>query len=608
MATMDRPARRRFGNQPVQPGGRGTQEPGRQPPGPGIYEPRAPQQSYRGRGPDDGRAYLHGSGGGYRGAATPEYYDMDPGMQPYSARPRFSDTPMPGRDYSAGGYTPVPQLTKGKDNSNDPYEWWKQDRYFAGSQGQAIDNDITEDTRYRRGLEERYRGPMETAYDDLAQTPGYTPEEAANITRDQELAGLGLTPEEMQSWQLSDDEQASIYGDPNKARGWFDPDRKWGMMNEQADRAHETLAGQDDRVRNAIGGMEKYTRDVISGSQVGNMGDYTSMQDAAIYNPALGLSDEYLRDYRFGPEDQEKMAVGAATSIGHATRARQDDVARAAQASGINAPLALAAGYQDLQVTGDQQAADARLQAEIAAKRLGLDVSQMREGTRLDAVGRQAGMQLDAAGEREGYRQGAQRYLTDAALNNEQNIGGIKSDAERYLGDSRLSTEMDLGRQRQGVQDEITRTGVAIEQGADDRATDRSRFIATNRQDTSMQGQGIRFGQGMQRAGFSSGAHGQVADARRQGQGEYRGWTTGQTDKQADFGQRGRQQRISNYGAQSDAMSGATGGYSQYDLGRRGQGFGTAFKQGLGGAIGSGVGGLVTGGARKRVPSSWGGG
>jgi hypothetical protein len=587
----------------------------------------------------------------------------------FSADARYSNGGYGGQGgYDAGG---APQYSPNMSES-DPYEMFKQDRRSWYDRGNRLDQDARDEQARRFGLEGTYRNQMDSTYGDLLNNPGYTPDEQANILRQDELGRLGLTQDQVNGFQFRDDEQAAIMGNPNSQRGWYNPAEGEGIVNQ----VEGGIRGSMDDWRNTAYGTwgegAGLTRSAIDNAQLGPGADYMGSQDAylgggsagirgAYGNPnlqmdagfmgnqnaalaggdsavrgftgnqALGADAQYMQDMQFGPEAQQEMEQSARTSIGNYGRSMRDRVERNAAQSGINSPLALAAGLNNLQGQNAIDQEDAALNARVAARRLGLDTTQRREdtrlgaeqfrgnlgaqselgllrnrvatnegmeGMRLSAAGRQAalGLQgegmimnagLGAAGEREGFRSGAERARMGARVANEQDLMRTGIGVAGDLGRAGIGAATAIGDRRTDTHRYNTDTGIGIERDIDRQQTARSLGLAANRQQTAQQGQQAMFNQGFQTNNALAQRHAGIADARRGDQNEYRGWATGQTNQQAQLGQNARQQRVSNFGTQAGAVNNSTSNYGQYDLARRGLGFGTAFKQSAGRALGN---------------------
>jgi hypothetical protein len=82
-----------------------------------------------------------------------------------------------------------------------------------------------------------------------------------------------------------------------------------------------------------------------------------------------------------------------------------------------------------------------------------------------------------------------------------------------------------------------------------------------------------------------------VANARISGQNAYRGWLTGQQGQALGAMQTANQQRISNYGTMFGGMNQNAQAWSNYQLGKNQQGFGTNFAEGFGSSLGKTAGG-----------------
>ncbi len=541
----------------------------------------------------------------YRAMETGTPIGSDGAIQP---QPQTFSPAYGGGSYDAGGppqYSPA--LTTG-----DPYDMAQEDRKWAYDRGNRLDQDARDEQMRRYGLENYYGGLMNDSYAGLAAEPGYTDQEMGNIVREDELRRLGLTPEESRAIGLSDAERNSIAGNVNAQRGWYDPAKTDTISNETGN-FQRNAYGYSDRLYNDSGDAIRggYER-AIDPAKLGLSEGYGSGQgatlnatEANVRKQGLGLSDEFNKNYQWTPEDQQSYATQSAKTVGDQTRARQDEVAAQAQAAGYNSPMALAAAYNRLQMTSDQNEQEAYNDAILKARQLGLDVAATKENMRLGAANTAAGYEMDLGGrrltegqQREAMRLGAAQDLSGRQMQAASDLGGFGAQRAQYTGTLQTGVEGDIGNRKLQNQYTQQQAGMQMEKGIDDTQAQRAQYLAENRQNAEGYRQNQRYGRGMDMNTQLSGRYGQVADARRGGQQEYRNWATGQTNTQAELGQNARQQRIANYGTQSGAVQGSTGQTMQYDLGRRGQSFGTNFKSGAGASLGKFVG----------TPSGWFGG
>jgi hypothetical protein len=553
---------------------------------------------------------------------------------------QYAPTPaMP--QYDAGG---PPQYSPNL-ATEDPAEMARQDRTSIYDRGNRIDQDYRDEIQRRYGLEEGYRGRADSAYDDLYGNPGYTPDEQRNIVREDELTRYNLTPEQAQGFQLTNEEQAGIRGNPGSQYNWFNPEQTEGIANETGGNMDLALDTYGNQGRGAWSGMSENTRGAIGAANLLPTQDYMDQQDNALNtggtnirgafdsgegavrgaygeglsavrgftgNEDLGVSGDFMENYQFSDADADNMKTAAATSVGNLTRARQDAVNRAAAQSGYNSPMAMAAGYQELSRTGDADAADARLNAEVQAKRLGLDVTRGREDTRLGAeqyraglgaqselgllnnrtsgelglqrnriVGEQGLMDsgLRAAGEREGYRSTAENRRMLADLQNEQYLGNSLMDFETQYGRDAMTAAERAGVLRQNANQFNQTTGIGLERDIDEKQSDRNRGIATNRQATDIGSQNTVFNQNRATNNDLATRYGIVADARRGDQQTARNYWSGQSTQQGNWQGQARQGRTSNYGVQTSGANSATGNSMDYKT--RNPSFGRTFTQEL---------------------------
>lgn len=486
--------------------------------------------------------------------------------------------------------------------------------YNEGGQiGTALQNRLQQSY----GLQDQYRGQSDQLYQNLQDQPGYSAQQASDIQGTDRLNALQLTPDQLSSNYLTGDETNSILGDPNQVRASDPRQQLDAVTRDSSGFINGALQDQRNGTSNAYSGMVNNTRAAIDPSKLGLSSNYTNSQNAALsggasgvrvaaYNPDLQVSNDYKNNYQFGPQDQEQMALDAERSIGAATRSKQEDVARAAAASGGVAPLALAAGYNRLQQQGDINSEDAAIDARVKAKQLGLDVTQGRENTLQAAAGRNAQLQtgaeqglmstnLSASQAQENARIAAQQYLTGTQLGNETNLGQTGIGIQQQYGQQNVAAQQDIANRAAQVNEYEGTLGTGAAEYIDTNTANRALTAATNRQGVNQANQASQYQRGTYADTANAQRYSQVANQGLAGQQEARGYYTGQGAQYGNQGTTQQGQQIGLYGTKYGLLNQSVGTQANYDLGQNAQSFGNQFSGAFAGALGRTLGGANAG-------------
>ncbi len=412
--------------------------------------------------------------------------------------------PAPTQRRSYGGPEDYsPDLT-----TEDPRKMTTQDRTSAYSRGNRIDRQIQEELGYRGGLEDRYRTGMDTAYSDLEQTPGYTDEEAGNIVREPQFSSAPATEEDFSQLDPTEAERLGI----NRPYG-----ESVGRM-DSAIQANEIRKGQ--------------VRDALRDEGISNLLIGEGKVRGSIDREKLGLSGDFVNRFRMSDEQKQRLVNQAATTVGNEYGSAIGDLERGAAAQGNTSPLAIGAARARLENQRAAAVGDTMTNARIEADNTQAGREQNIESMRLGAEGNYASM-----------RGAAEQGFTDKRLGLLKDLtAGQAADADQ-LAANRLNTAEYAG--REGTN--LGMTNYGIRQGNQQYRID------------------TRYGQGMGSNQQISSGYKDVANARREGQGEYRGYLTGQTGQAQQGQQAATTQRIQNFGTQMDAANKATGTAAEYD-------------------------------------------
>jgi len=497
---------------------------------------------------------------------------------------------QPIRRATPQGYQPAPQYSSADYNSSEPGRMSELDRNFAYNQGGAIDRSLTERAASQGNDEAYFRQKGMDLYGELEQTPGYTDAETQDILGKDGLDKLQYTPEMEQNLQLTEQEQNDIKGDPNKALDWYDPSFTQEIANNTSSRARgqfqegasNTRGVGDAAAQNQRGVIDRQglTFDPATGEKIQGAVDSTASNVRGAIDPnKLSVSQSYLDKYPMTDEQKEAMVGKSTRQIGTQYRGLQDDVELRAAQSGNASPAAVAAMKSRLANDEAINMADARANAEVGADAAQRATVQGAEDTRLGAEQNYAGM-----------RSGAELSLGDQSINAglatektrlgaAQALQGYLSDTERNVADQQIGiesqqqargieTELAAGAQEQQANQANQKLGIDAYSQADETASNRAGQVATNRQNVTGNAQQQTYDRGMAINTATSNRTAGVADARRAGQAENRGYATGQQTQASNNVNTANAQRIDNYGTTAGAANNATRNKQNYELGK----------------------------------------
>lgn len=503
-------------------------------------------------------------------------------------------------------------------NSSEPGKMAEQDRTMAYTMGSEIDSDLQDRSRAQGADETYFKQKSLDAYGDLAQTPGYTEGEAADIGRKQQWDDLAWKPEYEQSLQLTDEEKGTITGNARAGFDYYDPAFTQDIANNTSANVrgafgkgqndlNETLVNTD-RLQQGAYDQNALKFDPNTGQAIDQTVAEGSkrMRDAADY-AKLALDPNFKGRYEMGDAERDALVGRAQRQVGTQYRALQDDVELNAAQSGNASPAAIAAMKSRLARNSAVDMADARANAELDARAAQRGTFKTAEEMRLGAEQNYASLAAQIESDLISKGVDAKLAKEQARVQAEQALAGLNAETAKNIAGQHLSVadsqqqrqmgmEADLGAQEQAANLANQQMGTQLATQADQTASGRAKDVAGNRQDVTQYAQNSQFQRGAAiNEGVSNGAQ-TVADARRTGQQEYRGFLTGQQSQASDNVNTANQQRIGNYGTMTGAANTATGNKQQYELGKSSQGWGAAIKRGVSNAIGNVAGNLTKNG------------
>lgn len=503
------------------------------------------------------------------------------------------------RQYGPPVRQPIPDVRQPFYGGDDPYQQSHNNRQRSVAQGDMMNQELADFGGDEDWWRQYARGQGYDAYADIGEgRGGYRDQEQSDIIGRQDLDRLQMTPEERQALFLNEGEQAGIRGNPNEAQNWFDPE--WydtintegnKRLNENVDESGRNINNTYDEDALSLSGGYRNDLNNAVGNQAGNV-------RGSINRDKLTLDPNFLEDYRMTDRDVEDMTQEAALTQGNVSAGRADAIRRNAAGSGMNA-LALANGINELTTRGDQQANRAMLNARIGARGMQADRLQTAEGMRLDAEGNYAGLSSNAEMALGDRAYGAAQDYEQERLGTERDKGNRRYQIATNIADRGYDAVNQANQNTRDNARYIGEQGEAVYRRTDDRNADRAGQIAANRQAAEGRGQDVTYGRGMDRSNALSNRTAGVADARRADEKERRMYLTGQQQMANENVNTAYGNRIKNYGQAQQLANQSTGDEMQYDLGRRGQSFGTNFKGALGKSLGTFLGNPV-GGSQKQ--------
>ena len=416
----------------------------------------------------------------------------------------------------------IPDLT-----SNDPNRIYRNAQNVSYNYGAGNSAQLQDQQAQQGALYAGFGNAANAAYNQLAETPGYTDEEAANISREPQLMSGVTTQGQYDSLAPTAGETQGIQGDTGSYLDYYNPgafnDINQSNKNMQYANLDRTGAALDQAQTSAASGIR-----------------------GALSNTALDPTADYLRQAGMTDEEVDQMANAAARNVGLSTAAQIQDMQRAAAAAGTTGPLAIAALRNRIQQTGQTNAADAVVDARLAA----------RQAQRNAATGVQQ-TQLNAAQYKTGQDIGSQEYLGNLNSSNALNQGQLTQQAQNQIAADELASQQYL-----------QNTGTSIREAQDQANAARAASLYGIRQGNQQYAQQSAYNQNMGVQNALTNNYANIAQQRMQGQGQVRNYLTGQQSQALGAQQTAQGQQLQNYNAMTGALNANSGQWGNYAIGR----------------------------------------
>lgn len=490
------------------------------------------------------------------------------------------------------------QISNANDNRNRALQQGDQENdYLNGRLG------------YYDQLEGNYRDQGDQAYSDLAQTPGYTTDQAKGIYGNPNAAFQYYNPGAISSDldasaggvnKATGDYSASLTDQANAAGGGVtDAAGKFGtdvtgranqFSGDLAGAAGKYGSGLSEAADKAQGELDAPSTDQL-GWQGGVYGYQKGANDQAYGNldtglnqavdpSKLGVSSDFTSKYALSPEESQNIKDVAGNTVRGQYRREQDQLKQRAFAQGNSSPAQLAALDQQLGRQGAIDAGDAMSTAELNANKEAAarrqTIENMRLGSEEDISNRLTGSATTrygaanqasstlAANELAGINSSSANRMTaaeqEAALryNAANTAGATGYDAAKTGGTAGINATA------AGDQSAIDAAKVKGQYGYDaataggQAGINAAQFTGTQRlnADTGQQ----QVGQGLAINADNSGStrSGAIADKSIAGENAVRGYYTGQQDRAQSGAQTGNAQKIQSAGTEGGVANQAT--------------------------------------------------
>lgn len=449
-------------------------------------------------------------------------------------------------------YTQVGQGNTGNDE-NDVMQEAFNNRTYINAAGQQLNQEGEGELGYYGNMESNYDQAQASALNALAQTPGYTNDQASQI--DLPYSQFNTSQAALNSQYLTPDQQSAIAGNPNAPVSTVNQ----GTANEgaQLNAYDANLGGELGAYQSNLGGEVANNSNYVgtadtalgtgtssavgaldSGLSSASSASNFSALNSAVDNPALAF-DPNSTESQITPAQMQQMETAAGTTIGNQYGAAEDQLRQNAAAAGNTSPLALAAANARLQTQEASQQGQASTNAIIAANNAQYSRAAAIEAQREGAVQTQAGLQAGAATTEQSQQQNAAALAGTQGLTAAENVGqaGIGAaesvgqadiNAANTYGSAALGSINNYGQAALNTQTNMTNQDYGAQSTAEQLAAQRALTLGTNQQSTAELNNQTQYNQGTNSAQLTSAGAQTVGNAQMTGQNNYRAGVAGQ--------------------------------------------------------------------------------
>lgn len=471
---------------------------------------------------------------------------LDPSYPPYLAPPQ---APVPVRPRGA---------VEGITQEQDPRKAALQDRTFAYNRGSELDTSYLDDQNRAAFERNAFQNKLSGVYDPMIEgRGGLTPDQLSSITREGDLTGLNMSPDEIANSYLSPEERQAIQGNTNNRRKYFNPEMEGQIYDEGASRERGAVDQYGQGLQNSFDPNTLRPTSGFYNALGSGVDEFGRSVNQALDPNSLKVSDEFLKNYQLTPQQQQDIVTSAGATVGNRDKAAIGELERRARAAGTN-PLGVAAQRMRMERESSANAADAGTAARVAASAEAAKRLQTGEAMRIGAGQTYAGLKTDAAGRvlDAGYR--AATAAENARGAGERDIADRRMTVADRSGTAQIGSESDLAKRRLALQQNITQVGNEAERDVETADTERARYLAANRQGNDQYVQGQRYTRGTGAYDRLTDRYRYATDANRADAAEGRGYYNAQGNQANANYQAAAGQRAGIYGTQAGAGQAAT--------------------------------------------------
>lgn len=436
--------------------------------------------------------------------------------------------------------------------------------------GNLIGQEAGNELNYYGPLQQQYTGAENTALNQLAQTPGFTPDQAGQINVD--YSQFNTTP----------DQYAQMAGNPNQPVQTLNQgvSNEGAMLNQYQSNLGGELGNYSTGLEGAVGQFGTETQGALAGATGGVTGAVSGLQsglsiaqqafdplNTAVNNPALGF-DPNNTEQQMSNQDVQNIVTAAGTTVGNQFQTAEDTLERQAAAQGDTSPAALAALRQQLVTQEAATAGDTMTQAQIQAQQAqyqrAAGIEQQREG----AVQAQTGLQATAATTEEAAAQaaagmggeaaiGAQQQLGQEGIGVAENYGQQQVNAAGQIGQANINAANQYGQFSTGEENAMANQQYGAAATAEQEAAQRAQQIGQ-----------MQYGEGTGSQQLTSGGAQTVGNAQMAGRNTYLSGVAQQQAQAQQGGQAAQQTQLGAYGTQTSGINQAASSQGNFVVGR----------------------------------------
>jgi hypothetical protein len=208
-------------------------------------------------------------------------------------------------------------------STSNPEDMARQDRQIGYNYSDILGGDYAEDELYWQAVANGYRGTADQFFSDLMANPGYSPEEMAQITNQDDLRRGMTSDSEFQGNYMTDDEWMAAQGNPWARNQAYNPGQMEARTNEAQGWRRGALESGAENVRGALTGGEEAVRGAVAEGNRGVRGAVETGEQNV--RGGIGQGEESVR----GAISQGEGAVRGA--IGQGTGAIRGSIAQGEQ-------------------------------------------------------------------------------------------------------------------------------------------------------------------------------------------------------------------------------------------------------------------------------------